>query len=91
MAQRSQASISSAPGRGGRRDRSNHVPAPGRRAAPLESARRDLVQEFQDRLAPEQVSSRFDAIVDEFDGAPVRTFIPVLARRRARRELATSA
>jgi hypothetical protein len=57
----------------------------------LESARRDLVQEFQDRLAPEQVSSRFDAIVDEFDGAPVRTFIPVLARRRARRELATSA
>jgi hypothetical protein len=57
----------------------------------LESARRDLVQEFQDRLSVDQVSSRFDAIVAEFDDAPVRTFVPVLARRRAHRELSTSA
>ena len=57
----------------------------------LESARRDLVTEFQDRLSADQVSARFDAIVAEFHGAPVRTFIPVLARRRAKRELLTSA
>lgn len=57
----------------------------------IESARHDLVQEFQDRLSAEQVGSRFDAIVTEFDGAPVRNFVPVLARRRAHRELSTSA
>ena len=57
----------------------------------LESARLDLVHEFQDRLSSDQVGTRFDAIVAEFEGAPVRTFVPVLARRQARRELSTSA
>jgi len=53
----------------------------------LESVRRDLVRQY-DRLAPEHVSARFDAIVAEFAGAPVRTFVPVLAQRRLREELA---
>ena len=56
----------------------------------LESARLDLVQEFQDRLSSDQVGARFDAIVADFDGAPVRSFVPVLARRRARRELSST-
>lgn len=56
----------------------------------LESARRDLVTEFQDRLPSDLVSSRFDEIVAEFDEAPVRTFVPVLARRRAQRDLSGS-
>jgi hypothetical protein len=56
----------------------------------LESARFDLVQEFQDRLSSDQVGARFDAIVADFDGAPVRSFVPVLARRRARRELSST-
>ena len=53
----------------------------------LEHAKRELVVEFRDRLPAEQVTARFDRIVAEFEGAPVRTFIPVLARRRVRQEL----
>jgi hypothetical protein len=53
----------------------------------LESAKQDLVLEFGDRLPSDQLTARFDAIVAEFEGAPVRTFIPVLARRRVRQEL----
>ena len=55
----------------------------------LESVHRDLLREY-DGLAPERITSRFNAIVAEFDGAPVRTFVPVLAQRRLRQELATS-
>ena len=54
----------------------------------LESVRKDLQREYDGRLSAEQVSARFDAIVGEFDGAPVRTFVPVLARRRVRQEMA---
>ena len=57
----------------------------------LEHAKQELVAQFRDRLPSEQVTNRFDAIVAEFDGAPVRTFIPVLAARRARQELVTEA
>ncbi len=53
----------------------------------LASARRDLVQEFSGRLPADEVGARFDAIVAEFEGAPVRTFVPVLARRRVRQVL----
>ncbi len=53
----------------------------------LESAKQDLVLEFGDRLPGDQLAARFDAIVAEFEGAPVRTYIPVLARRRVRQEL----
>ena len=53
----------------------------------LESVRKDLLREYDGRLSAEQVSARFDAIVGEFAGAPVRTFVPVLARRRVRQEM----
>ena len=47
----------------------------------------DLVREFGDRLSAEQVQQRFTAIVDRFQGAPIRSFVPVLAQRSARQEL----
>jgi hypothetical protein len=53
----------------------------------LEHVRRELVDEFGDRLPPSELDARFGAIVREFDEAPVRTFVPVLARRRARQLL----
>ena len=47
----------------------------------------DLVREFGDRLAEAEVKARFDEIVRSFDGAPVRSFVPVLAARAARERL----
>lgn len=47
----------------------------------------DLVREFADRLSAEQVQRLFSATVDRFDGAPIRSFVPVLAQRSARQEL----
>lgn len=53
----------------------------------LESVRQDVLREYGQRLDPGDVTRRFDAIVAEFDGAPVRNFVPVLARRRIRQEM----
>ena len=47
----------------------------------------DLVREFADRLSAEQVQQLFSATVDRFEGAPIRSFVPVLAQRSARQEL----
>ena len=54
----------------------------------LDAAHDDLVREFADRLDAESVSARFAATVAAFDGAPIRTFVPVLASRLTRQELA---
>lgn len=53
----------------------------------LESVRADLLREFGDRLPPEVVSARFAEVVSTFDGAPIRSFVPVLASRSVRQEL----
>lgn len=53
----------------------------------LDRLREEVTREYGARLDPAQVAARFDAIVREFDGAPVRAFVPVLARRRVRQEL----
>lgn len=53
----------------------------------LARVRADLVQEFADRLPPDQVQRQFAVIVGRFDGAPIRSFVPVLAQRSARLEL----
>ncbi len=52
----------------------------------LRHLRDEMLQERGD-LSVEHVNSLFDAVVADFDGAPVRTFVPVLARRRLRQEL----
>ena len=50
----------------------------------LEHVRAELVREFAGLLSAEDVEWRFRRIVGDFDGAPVRTFVPVLAHKRAR-------
>ena len=60
----------------------------------LQRTCQDLVREFGDRIPEADVQERFSEIVHRFDGAPVRSFVPVLAGRAARqrlRELAASA
>ena len=54
----------------------------------LDDLHRELMTEFGARLAPSVIDARFAAIVAEFEQAPVRTFVPVLARRRLRQMLA---
>ena len=53
----------------------------------LAAAREDLVREFADRLDADSVATRFSQVVAGFDGAPIRTFVPVIAARLARQEL----
>ncbi len=52
----------------------------------LNAVREDLLREYSG-LAPEMVNARLRAIVAEFEGAPVRSFVPVLAQRRLRQVL----
>ena len=54
----------------------------------LTAAREDLVREFSGRLDADAVGRRFTQVVAGFDGAPIRTFVPVLAQRLVRQELA---
>jgi hypothetical protein len=53
----------------------------------LESARRALVSEFAGRLPEDEVAARFAEILQEFETAPIRGFVPVLAQRKARERL----
>lgn len=53
----------------------------------LQRACQDLVREFGDRVPADDVKARFEQIVQRFDGAPVRGFVPVLAGRAAREQL----
>ena len=53
----------------------------------LQQTCQDLVREFGDRIPQAQVQERFAEIVHGFDGAPVRSFVPVLAGRVARQRL----
>lgn len=52
----------------------------------LEMLRRELLHDFGE-IAPDLVNSMFDSVVADFGTAPIRTFIPVLARRRLRLDL----
>ena len=53
----------------------------------LEAARAALVTEFAGRLPEDEVAGRFGEIVQEFETAPIRGFVPVLAQRRTRERL----
>ena len=55
----------------------------------LEAARAALVSEFAGRLPEDEVAARFGEIVAEFEAAPIRGFVPVLAQRKARERLRT--
>ncbi len=53
----------------------------------LANVQADLRREFGARLSAEQVDRRFDETVQRFAGAPIRSFVPVLAQRSVRQEL----
>ena len=53
----------------------------------LDRVREDLIREFGAQLTAQVVDEQFRALVARFDGAPVRTFVPVLAQRAARERL----
>lgn len=67
----------------------SHVSADEQRQ--LDRIRQELLSEFGARLSPTVIDARFDEIVRDFDRAPVRAFVPVLARRRVRQLLVTAA
>jgi hypothetical protein len=52
----------------------------------LDSVRDDLVREFPS-LPTDVVQEKFSVLVRAFQQAPVRSFVPVLVRRRAREQL----
>lgn len=52
----------------------------------LEHVKQDLRREFA-ALPSEVVDEAFDLVVSGFTRAPVRSFVPVLARRRVREHL----
>lgn len=53
----------------------------------LAAVREDLLREFAGRLSPETVAARFEEVVADFSAAPIRTFVPVIARRVTRERL----
>lgn len=57
----------------------------------IESLRAEVLREYGRQLGERSVTERFDAIVADFDDAPVRSFVPLLAQRRARQELGQAA
>ena len=79
-------------------DTALHQPGPARStdgaSSPGEDERRqlarvraDLEREFAEQLSAEQVAQRLAETVSAFDGAPIRSFVPVLAQRQARSAL----
>lgn len=56
-------------------------------ALQIERARAEVVRKYADLASPEAVLERFDALVAEFDGTAIRTFVPVLAERALRAQL----
>jgi hypothetical protein len=53
----------------------------------LARIREELIREFGAGVSEQVVDEQFSALVARFDGAPVRTFVPVLAQRAARERL----
>jgi hypothetical protein len=53
----------------------------------LARVREDLLREFGATVSEQVVDEHFWSLVARFDGAPVRTFVPVLAQRAAREQL----
>lgn len=68
-----------------------HGKDPGEERRHLAAVEEDLVAEFAADLDADTVVRRWASVVREFDGAPIRDFVPVLARKRARQQLRQSA
>jgi hypothetical protein len=63
-----------------------HGSEPGEEQRHLRAVEQDLLASFPS-VPADEVKRRFDAIVHDFDGAPIRDFVPVLARKRAVEQL----
>jgi hypothetical protein len=55
--------------------------------ADLQDVAHQVREEFADRLDPGEVDECLDRIAAKFDGAKVRSFVPLLVRRYVRDEL----
>lgn len=55
--------------------------------AQLRHARESVMRKYVDLAEPADIGARFDEIVADFDGAPIRAYVPVLAERRLREVL----
>ncbi len=53
----------------------------------LEHVRHDLLGEFEGALPELAVNATFDRALSQFDGARVRTYLPVLVRKATRLQL----
>jgi hypothetical protein len=53
----------------------------------LQDVAHQVREEFADQLGPDAVNECLDRIAAKFDGAKVRSFVPLLVRRYARDEL----
>ena len=56
-------------------------------SADLQDVAHQVREEFADRLDPGDVDECLDRIAAKFDGAKVRSFVPLLVRRYVRDEL----
>ena len=56
-------------------------------SADLQDVAHQVREEFADRLDPGDVDECLDRIAARFDGAKVRSFVPLLVRRYVRDEL----
>ena len=53
----------------------------------LQDVAHQVLEEFADRIDPGEVNECLDQIAAKFDGAKVRSFVPLLVRRYVRDEL----
>ena len=54
---------------------------------PLLALRQQLAKEFEGIVPKDRIDAAAERAIGDFKGAPVRTFVPILAWRRARASL----
>ncbi|SEL81284.1 three-helix bundle dimerization domain-containing protein [Streptacidiphilus jiangxiensis] len=69
----------------------SHERADHQERSALAAAVARLHHDFDDAVGSAQVESVWDATCHRFDASPVRAFVPILAERRAVKELGTVA
>lgn len=63
------------------------VPTHAASARVLDEQRERLTREFGQLLDADLIARRFGEAVERFAGAPIQTYVPILAFRQAREEL----
>lgn len=65
-------------------------PVPPEIYADLQDVAQQVRQEFADQIDPLQVDECLNRVAATFDGARIRSFVPLLVRRLVREELESS-